>query len=550
MAVYYDEYGDYDPGPAAFYHPDFSDDPETGYGDSPAYDTFYGEAQYDPDERQFYEPCEEYGYAVGHADCYPSHPQVLERAEYVETSCGDAECMEIAYGEPGYWEEYHRRRYEIIHGLDCEEVAESPYVSENNGEVVGGAPFSEGLYDDVAVEVADVDAEAAGLLEVEVEAWQVMWERGPRVGENENELAWAEAMEAWRQRLETDLKNEEGVADVPESDISALVPSDDESPAIGDTPDPHESIAAPETLEELQAAYDHGQIPEADREECGRLLGELWACELGDQRLLAAGYVWDEELGKYVHPVETDSLAEYDDAADGLGSLYPDVEAVYIVNPVADLQLAATAVNPIQLPAARHSSRPRNPNSRPHLGPQKSTAVVHLRQLCGLLRQFDTARRFHRPAPRIRNPAAKSTGRKKHRPRALQRDPPPHIALVSSSSPLTPPHIPSSTNIGAMVPAPNATPPLVADKSRCSLPTVPIANSVPADVHVRKEPVPPNILDPTAAALVLSPAQDPAVDNFLIPRQPEPPSIKVDATATASVPVRTSVADAAVPFQF
>ncbi|KAJ6539797.1 hypothetical protein DFH09DRAFT_69049 [Mycena vulgaris] len=368
MAVYYDEYGDYAPGPAAFDHPDFSYDPETGYSDAPAYDTFYGDAQYDPDEPQCYEPCEEYGF--GHADCYPGDPQVLERAEYVETSYGDAECMEIAYGEPGYWEEYHRRRYEIIHGLDFEEGAESPYVSENDGDV-GGADLSEGLYDEVAVEAADVDAEAAGLLADEVEAWEVMWERGPRVGQNE--LAWAEEMEEWRQRLEMGADHEEGDTDDP--DQGPILPTSFlDAPAVSFPADVAHNVAVPPTLEELQAMWDHGEIPEEDRAECARLLGELWVCELEDQRLLTAGYSWDEETGEYVHPDETYSSSNCDDDEDDLPVEYVDIHPTCDVRHLAEIAppTPVATLSKIHVPPT-YIRRPEVPESLKRTRPLRRT---------------------------------------------------------------------------------------------------------------------------------------------------------------------------------
>ena len=118
-------------------------------------------------------------------------------------------------------------------------------------------------------------------------------------------------MDAWRQRIEADEEScEEDIAD----DFVSYAPAPDEEsvhvPALEYLEEPLDTAPAPLTLEELQASYDRGEIPEDDRDECARLLGELWACELEDQRLITAGYVWNKELGDYVHPDEADSSVE------------------------------------------------------------------------------------------------------------------------------------------------------------------------------------------------------------------------------------------------
>lgn len=98
------------------------------------------------------------------------------------------------------------------------------------------------------------------------------------------DVIWAE--EAWRQTIELEYA----------LDAARELPAERENfrdpPALG------YSCAASSILEELQDSNDRGEIPEDDHEECARILGELWACELEDQRLLAAGYVWNEAMDR------------------------------------------------------------------------------------------------------------------------------------------------------------------------------------------------------------------------------------------------------------
>jgi hypothetical protein len=63
-----------------------------------------------------------------------------------------------------------------------------------------------------------------------------------------------------------------------------------------DEPVPAASWMGPE-LRELQTSCDRGEISENEREKDARVLADLWACELEDQRVRAEGYVWNEELG-------------------------------------------------------------------------------------------------------------------------------------------------------------------------------------------------------------------------------------------------------------
>ncbi|KAF8187644.1 hypothetical protein K438DRAFT_1764802 [Mycena galopus ATCC 62051] len=179
MAIYYEyyDYGDDDPT--------FSDFQEA----SDDWDPHYDDAAY----RGYYEQYDSYVCENSPTTLYPDESYAYEDAG------GDGDCMEIAYGEPGYWEEYHWRRYEIIYGTDVVEEVVSTDPPDNDGGLVYSEPEAyEGAHDS-ADNYAAVYGDKDGLVVDSVAAWETAWDIGPSI--TENELAWAEAMEEWRQRL-------------------------------------------------------------------------------------------------------------------------------------------------------------------------------------------------------------------------------------------------------------------------------------------------------------------------------------------------------------
>ncbi|KAJ7160538.1 hypothetical protein C8R43DRAFT_1176771 [Mycena crocata] len=359
--------------------------------------------------------------------------------------------------------------------------------------------------------------EAEALDEDDILAWRELWERGPSIGENE--LAWAEAMDAWRQRIEASAYEDESI-------VKDLTPAAvEEGPICAPSPiyvEPTLDEAPPMTLEELQAAYDRGEIPEEDRVECARMLGELWACELEDQRLIAAGYVWDDELGEYVHPDGSDSSEEYD---------AEEEDVVWVQHAdVPDLPLTTLAGAHTPSFSSHHTPLPELPKHQ--LAPR---------------RRFPRSAKLKSPLA-FRNLPRAPRSKLRRRPNKgrttvtnnVKRDLPPHRALVVSSA-QTPPAIVAVKSPASIDPAPSATPPPVVDDSRCSLATVSIAAVAVLDP---KDPVPPDIPTSLAAALTdnhLVP------DAVIIPRKPEPPNIRLAAatssSVSSSVPVRISVTD-------
>ncbi|KAJ7675654.1 hypothetical protein DFH06DRAFT_1170132 [Mycena polygramma] len=503
MAVYYNYYDEYGGQIEPPDHQDFTSDTEVYY-DVPA-------EQYDLGDQYGYEG----EHADVHTDVYGAVLHIEEPAYYEEESCDDCGCMEIAYGEPGYWEEYERRRYEILYGDDAGEVLEECSVVDEAAFETAAPPFPRAASEDSAQSVLE-EMRHSG----DEDAWTAAWDLGPREGENE--LDWAESMEVWRQHLVEDVRGSVPSHNVAPDDYADLFSDESLAPAAacqGVEVEPQCDIRSQPTLEEMQELYDRGAIPEAEREDCARMLHELWACELEDQRLLAAGYVWDEETGEYVHPAEPDALLEYDRDADEFGVAHSPGYGAYDVQRVTELVAPAPPSPPARIrtparPNVRASPptfrRRSFPPPRPHFPPRR-TFFQKSGQRRPVYSHSQTARRGH---PRV---PARTTKR---------REPPPHLLLISPSAPAAKP---PSASVAAMAPASRATPPCVADSSRCSLHTGAIA---PADVRPTKEPVPPDI---AAATTTVS-----APDAVVIPRLPKPPNIPLPAVLSIdSVPSGT-----------
>ncbi|KAJ6564919.1 hypothetical protein DFH09DRAFT_1082028 [Mycena vulgaris] len=550
MAVYYNEYGEYDAYTTAyattFDHQDLSLDTAFYHGFDPVYELSAAE---------YYDIYGDPAYGDAPSDLHDGDLNTSPCSHYEE----ETGTMQIAYGEPGYWDEYHRRRYEIIYGSDCGEE-ELPETSCDEYDDAVEVPGTGGSCDvpNVSGDCAASEWAVSDGAESEAIAWEAAWERGPLIGENE--LDWAVAMDAWRQRIEADEEScEEDITD----DFVSYAPAPDEEsvhvPALEYLEDHLDAAPAPLTLEELQASYDRGEIPEDDRDECARLLGELWVCELEDQRLIAAGYVWNEELGDYVHPAEADSSVEYEsdeadfDAVCPLGHTPSDIHHRTELAP--PIPVPHTPITPALPSSAAHYRSPRP-------GPRPKNSKFSKRPL------FPRAQApFRRQSfiPRAPPPLSKSRPKRhRTRARASHRDLPPHLDTTTS-----PPAVRvSNENADATVPASSATPPPIVDESRCSPDTVPAVAAdvlvpeepVPPDIAVPsedcrpdavptlKQPVPPDIRRPTASETVSAPSKDPpAPDVVLIPRQPGPPNIAAEQTTTPAARECTSVAAYGAP---
>ncbi|KAJ7154521.1 hypothetical protein C8R46DRAFT_1041559 [Mycena filopes] len=178
-----------------------------------------------------------------------------------EATCGnDDGCMETAYGEVGYWEEYHRRRYEIIYGDDMDRS-------------LAGAPAETGMY---ATESDDAVATPWTFAKL-----QAAYESS--VLEEREEYAYL--IERW--------KETEAAGYVWDAQMGEWLPPEPSDPAE----------APPWTLAELQAEYDSADLDDKLREEYGETLERWRAAE-------AAGYVWDTRTGKWarVEPQEDHSF--------------------------------------------------------------------------------------------------------------------------------------------------------------------------------------------------------------------------------------------------
>ncbi|KAJ7468335.1 hypothetical protein B0H11DRAFT_2239121 [Mycena galericulata] len=521
MAVYYDECGDCTNDTTAFSSPDFAYDLDPHYNLAPA---------------EYYESCDGDEYSYDYVQpAFDDEPYALQSADYQDVDGVDDGWMQISYA--------------IIYGEDSTEEVDDLDASEEGAEcpfhaAMEDSPYdaADNLYDDPQ-QLEMYAAEVGGISSVredEAHAWKVLWERGPLIGENE--LAWAEAMDAWHQHIESD-QHIDTVQAPADSIACGPVCATDlvENPAFEYVEERRIMYAKPPTLKELQASYDCGEIPEEDCEECARLLGELWMCELENQRLQAAGYIWDEELGDYVHVTETDSPLECDSNEDDYAAADLPVYPTYDVHHLAEVAPPL----PVDVIRSIHSES-RVPRQ---LFPKSSTHATGPCRLKTRHHFFPWARMLPLRRPSFPRPRT-SLSKPKHRPRYLRarpqhskdRDLPPH--LTASPMPTPPTQIAPTPNVAAMDPAPSTTPPPAVDESRCSLGTVSL---VAADVLVPKDPIPPDILEPTAANLVSPPSRDSAADIVLTPRMPEPPNIPTRTISETSAPSRVSIPHLGVP---
>jgi hypothetical protein len=271
MAEYYDHYDDYDdhyPYPNASTSPEplypdsdgfhydhwhhlhpadhytYTDDPQLGYeyaddGDDPyAFAEVYadGSAGYTADADEVADvadyDAQHIPYGVDH-DMYNSDHPPYE----------DDGTMTLEYGQPGYWEEYHRRRDEILYGTPPTPHLPDVYFSH------------EGLPEPAEERVCGEEA---------------TWEA-------EEELQYAEACAY------------SAAAHVKAEEL-ALEPDAEPAPVP--------------SIEDLEAAYVRGELQEHEVDAWLEVIKEMREIEEEERRIAAEGYFWDEETGDYVQSFE------------------------------------------------------------------------------------------------------------------------------------------------------------------------------------------------------------------------------------------------------
>ncbi|KAJ7934531.1 hypothetical protein B0H13DRAFT_2305624 [Mycena leptocephala] len=496
VALYYDEYGELHH--SAYAHPDFYDGFDL-YDDQPACEAgeipYYDEPAYSEDAPAgYYEDL-----PTGYCENAPAASADYDAGFPDGYGCGAVEnvddgCMyEIIYGSDST-------------GIEGDEIADA---SDDCDEFARNATAVEDLNrsHELTLESADeVDSATASVAlgggeEHAALAWSEYWEQRPLPGENE--LAGAELMEGGPLSIEADAPNEVPPAPFEPEPIC--------TPISMYVKEELETASPAPTLEELQTSYDCGEIPQEYREECANILADQWEFELEDQQLLDAGYVWNEEMGEYVQSVETElpdnSIGEYALSVPHLNSI--------LVRDV--LQIASIPPRPVFVAPSHRVNNPQRRTARPAFYKAPT-------------------RRFSPTPPRLwrRPPAARFAGQSRpffprsQPPRhsrvsadrdTKKRNQPPNLPRVTSA-PSPSASIRTPANVVATIgPASRATPPAVADNSRCSLDTVPL---VAADVHAQKEPVPPDI--PASAFPSIAGPPSPAV--VCIPRRPKPPNIR------------------------
>ncbi|KAJ7801362.1 hypothetical protein B0H14DRAFT_3155580 [Mycena olivaceomarginata] len=218
-------------------------------------------------------------------------------------------------------------------------------------------------------------------------------------------------------------------------------------------------------LRELQTSCDRGEISENEREKDARVLADLWACELEDQRVRAEGYVWNEELGEYFHPDDVHPSFEEEDVT------YPSFEqqsvGVDTQQPLADIYRTFPDADPLPTAAVYVY-----PPFRSYT-PRRS----YLTSLATRARPKQTTRSQkpilaeHRSAPRgpryrsLRAPQPRASQKRSH-------DSPPHLSRTPDPAP---------------APVLESDPPTAARSREATTISV-----VSLSVHLPMEPIPPD----------------------------------------------------------
>ncbi|KAJ7256960.1 hypothetical protein C8J57DRAFT_1343416 [Mycena rebaudengoi] len=510
--VYYDDYDDYD------YEPTFYDTSDTtDIVDDPYDDETYDTAQVDGYEA--------YGDA-GSADMLSYSDSVASMT--CDTHEGQRE--ELGGYEEDEWEEDNR--YAPPYNSDSDPTigeGEVAYEPGDFGELLTDAPYAS-YAAETTVQIAEGDELSPD--DEEAAAWAAAWVQGPLVGEDE--LAWADAMDDWRQQIEAARTMD--LEEYQEPLCNEANPQD-----VGDLDEPplsaHWMLSE---LEQLQASYDEGEVPENEREEYARVLADLWACELEDQRVRAEGYVWNEELGEYLYPHDTDPPFDEEDIVHPL-STREDID-VDAQEHLADVSRTFWDVNPLLIAAVYPPFVPHTPRGSYQMLPttRAQTTYAHPPKTLSAKKEGMAYRSSSAVRP------FKTTNSNRRASRKRQRDSPPHLPASRTSAP---------ERVAAKAPPPPGAPESLREATKISLvdlaahlpiqPTLPEPKTA-ASVTAQPVNVPSNTDDKTlsddghlpdastkdappalpgaGAASSLSQCH-PTVDTVVLPRLPKPPNI-------------------------
>ncbi|KAF7368533.1 hypothetical protein MVEN_00176600 [Mycena venus] len=267
------------------YSPDYYEPPEQYYDPEPVY--------YEP-EPVYHDPQPVYEDDAFHD--VQGDDSTWEADVYGDF--GDGFTTDIPlYGEEIVEEEFSEEG-EVVTDLEEHDQWDSDrYVLHNSLECCAE--------EDPAYAVESVDTplgcDLAHATEAEVDgaAWECVFAQGPPADESPD--AWYDTMDAWCLRIAASRDAEAPVSFEEDVDVRE--------------PPVHTSWVTAK-LAELQDALQHGEIgPEQYAQEHADWLAD----ELEDQRLQAAGYVWDEERADYWHPVHGWGADDDDDEpVDGL----------------------------------------------------------------------------------------------------------------------------------------------------------------------------------------------------------------------------------------
>ncbi|KAJ7252851.1 hypothetical protein C8J57DRAFT_1349539 [Mycena rebaudengoi] len=392
------------------------------------------------------------------------------------TTCDTHEGQREELGgyEEGEWEEDNR--YAPPYNSDSDPTigeGEVAYEPEDFGELLTDAPYAS-YAAETTVQIAEGDELSPD--DEEAAAWAAAWVQGPLVGENE--LAWADAMDDWRQQIEAARTMD--LEEYQEPLCNEANPQD-----VGDLDEPplsaHWMLSE---LEQLQASYDGGEVPENEREEYARVLADLWACELEDQRVRAEGYVWNEELGEYLYPHDTDPPFDEEVIVHPL-STREDID-VDAQEHLADVSRTFWDMLPTTRAQTTYAHPPKTLSAKKGGMAYRSSSAV---------RPFKTTNSNRRASWK------------------RQRDSPPHLPASRTSAPKRP-TLPDPKTAASVTAQPVNVPSNTDDKTLSDDGHLPDASTKGA----------PPALPGAGAASPLSQCH-PTVDTVVLPRLPKPPNI-------------------------
>ncbi|KAJ6544745.1 hypothetical protein B0H10DRAFT_1970065 [Mycena sp. CBHHK59/15] len=470
------------------------------------YDYFnYGPADYNPPEPTYYDPEPSYD---PEPEYYDPEPPYDDDVSYDNQDYADAPMDEIYedYG-PVRMPTYPRTTRRILRRRGWRCGYEADYLVQGGNEDL--LEDEQSPVEDTFAYTAHVEApcafadvlEAEGIYCPDAVAWADEWVHGPPSGE---------CVATW----ESEIRNPESPSQL--TDAEALSPA------------PPHVLWMADHLDAMQYALQQGHVPDDERAQYAQTLAELCADQLADERVQAAGWIWDEEHGDYWHPdhgytADDPELAGDEVDLEGqLESVIPpdDEPADFTGAPIPEAAATPTSTEffehppcPVDLPTAYNIeanfvedahqtinilSLQASPSPPLHARPPPTARKRPIRMLA---RPSTSSRRTIRSQPRIvqRSASARPKGKTRRAPPRRARscpdfkcEAPPHLLLPADAlTPSISAAVPDTVQCKAIPPNIAGTavtvspPPKSAIRARsCSPPTVvsPMSPPIPPDI--------------------------------------------------------------------